>query len=138
MSELKNNSCSGFTLLELILSVCIIGFIVVIAIKNRGGSHTSPANACINNLRQIAAAADQFAKEKGLKAGDKINLPQRPDAIHQAQQRMENSSVSIRWHLFPQKDWRFSNLFSRHHRHPRPRFALKRRRARNLCSLRVR
>ena len=75
MSELKNNSCSGFTLLELILSVCIIGFIVVIAIKNRGGSHTSPANACINNLRQIAAAADQFAKEKGLKAGDKINFP---------------------------------------------------------------
>jgi hypothetical protein len=35
----------------------------------------SPANACINNLRQIDAAAQQFALEKNLKTGDKINFP---------------------------------------------------------------
>ena len=32
-------------------------------------------NACINNLRQIDAAANEFALEKNLKTGDKINFP---------------------------------------------------------------
>ncbi|MGA3283525.1 MAG: hypothetical protein ABSD57_03575 [Verrucomicrobiota bacterium] len=36
---------------------------------------TSAANACVNNLRQIDAAANQFALEKNLKTGDKINFP---------------------------------------------------------------
>jgi len=36
---------------------------------------TSASNACVNNLRQIDAAANQFALEKNLKTGDKINFP---------------------------------------------------------------
>ncbi len=36
---------------------------------------TSAANACINNLRQIDAAAQEFALERNLKTGDKINFP---------------------------------------------------------------
>jgi hypothetical protein len=32
-------------------------------------------NACINHLRQIDAAANEFALERNLKAGDKINFP---------------------------------------------------------------
>ena len=36
---------------------------------------TSPANACINNLRQIDAAANQFALENHLTNGDRINFP---------------------------------------------------------------
>ncbi len=36
---------------------------------------TSAENACINNLRQIDAAANEFALEKNLKTGDKINFP---------------------------------------------------------------
>jgi hypothetical protein len=36
---------------------------------------TSSMNACINNLRQIDAAANEFALEKNLKTGDKINFP---------------------------------------------------------------
>ena len=76
MSELKNNSCSAFTLLELLLLFVIIGAIVAIVIPNRGGgSHTSPAKACINNLRQIDAAANQFALENHLTNGDHINFP---------------------------------------------------------------
>ena len=35
---------------------------------------TAQANACINNLRQIDAAANQFALEKGKRTGDPINL----------------------------------------------------------------
>jgi len=36
---------------------------------------TSCCNACINNLRQIDAAANQFALEKNLRTGDLINFP---------------------------------------------------------------
>ncbi len=76
MSEQKNYSRPAFTLLELLLLIVIIGVIVAIAIPNRGGgSHTSRANACINNLRQIDAAANQFALEHQLTNGDKINFP---------------------------------------------------------------
>jgi hypothetical protein len=36
---------------------------------------TSQANACINNLRQIDAAANQFALENKKKTGDPISFP---------------------------------------------------------------
>jgi len=36
---------------------------------------TSSMNACINNLRQLDAAANQFALEHNLKAGDPIKFP---------------------------------------------------------------
>jgi competence protein ComGC len=75
MSEPNNNSCSAFSLLELFLVFCLIAIIVAIAIPNRVGSHTSPTNACINNLRQIDAAANQFALEHHLTNGDRISFP---------------------------------------------------------------
>jgi len=75
MSETNNNFCSASTLLELLLAVCLIAIIVVIAIPNRVGSHTCPANTCINNLKQIEAAANQFAWENHLTNGDRINFP---------------------------------------------------------------
>jgi type II secretory pathway pseudopilin PulG len=76
MSKPKNKFCAAFTLLELALLICIVGLIAAIAIPNRiGGSHTSKANACINNLRQIDAAANQFALEHSKTNGDAINFP---------------------------------------------------------------
>ena len=45
------------------------------ATPNFVGSHHSLANACINNLRQIDAAANQFALEHRLTNGDAINFP---------------------------------------------------------------
>ena len=39
------------------------------------GSPPSQANTCINNLRQIDAAANQFAREKRLTNGGQINFP---------------------------------------------------------------
>ena len=74
MDESENKSAWGFW--EIFVLVCIIGFVVAVAIPtNRVGSHTSPANACINNLRQIDAAANQFALENHLTNGDAINFP---------------------------------------------------------------
>jgi type II secretory pathway pseudopilin PulG len=76
MSNPENKLCSAFTLLELALLLCIVGLIVAIAIPNRGGgSHTSQAIACINNLRQIDAADEQFALEHHLTNGDRIDFP---------------------------------------------------------------
>ena len=56
--------------------VAIIGLLAAIAIPNFVKARaTSQANACINNLRQIDAAAQEFALERGKKTGDPITYP---------------------------------------------------------------
>jgi len=53
--------------------VAIIGLLAAIAIPNFVKARaTSQANACINNLRQLDAAANQFALEKGKTTGSSI------------------------------------------------------------------
>jgi hypothetical protein len=45
-------------------------FLTVITLNFQEGRHrTSPANACINNLRQIDAAKNEWALEKGISNG---------------------------------------------------------------------
>ena len=76
MREHSKNSHSGFTIWEIILLVFIIGFVAAIAIPNfNHDGHNSPGNACINNLRQIDAAANQLAIEHSLTNGSRINFP---------------------------------------------------------------
>jgi prepilin-type N-terminal cleavage/methylation domain-containing protein len=54
----------GFTLVELMIVMCILGLLAVIAIPNYvRGRNTAQKQACVNNLRQIDGGKQQWAIE---------------------------------------------------------------------------
>jgi prepilin-type N-terminal cleavage/methylation domain-containing protein len=58
-------SNSGFTLVEIMIVVAIIGLLAAIAIPSFVNARIkSQQNSCINNLRQISGAKDQYALDK--------------------------------------------------------------------------
>jgi len=61
---------------EIMIVVAIIGLLAAIAIPNFVKARaTSQANACLNNLRQLDAAVNQFAVEAKVSTGALINYP---------------------------------------------------------------
>lgn len=61
---MNNQMKQGFTLVEIMIVVAIIGLLAAIAIPSFMKARTSSQqNACINNLRQIESGKEQWALE---------------------------------------------------------------------------
>lgn len=73
MKNIRSNK--GFTLVEIMIVVVIIGLLAAMAIpafqKVRASSQDK---AVLNNLRQLSSAADQYFLEKGVSTVDRTEL----------------------------------------------------------------
>ena len=71
----QNRSSKGFTLVEIMIVVVIIGLLAAMAIPAfQKVRQSSQDKAVLNNARQLSAAADQYFLENGVSSVASANL----------------------------------------------------------------
>lgn len=76
MKTTRTKGFGGFTLVEIMIVIAIVALLAAIAIPALlKASAKSQATTCINNLRQIDSAIQQFAVEAGKHVGDVVSYP---------------------------------------------------------------
>jgi len=71
--HIPTNSRSGFTLVEILIVVAVIGLLLSIALPNYVKTRkVAQTTICIENLTQIESAKQIFGVEVGKKNGDEI------------------------------------------------------------------
>ena len=75
MKHTSNTSTKGFTLVEIMIVVVIIGLLAAMAIPAfQKVRQSSQDKAVLNNARQLSAASDQYFLENGVSTVAQANL----------------------------------------------------------------
>lgn len=73
MREMRRGE-KGFTLIEIMIVVLIIGILLAIAVPNFvKARETSRAKSCVSNLKQIDSAKEQWAMDNKAAEGDTVS-----------------------------------------------------------------